>query len=113
MLMSRFRFSCRQLANALSHHTVKRFGIPGAQSFLMLLLDDMACNTRNAFPGTVYDNANRALDLYGDNIELDYRIYEVAVENPIRFLTDRLSEGVKYQGGKDWAVMRGAMRWFT
>lgn len=113
MLTSRFRFSCRQLANALSlHHTVKRFGIPGSQSFLKLL-DDMACNTRNAFPGTVYDNANRALDLHGDNIELDYRIYEVAVENPIRFLTDRLSEGVKYQGGKDWAVMRGAMRCFT
>lgn len=78
-----------------------------------MLLDGMACNTRNVFPGTVYDNADRALDLYGDNIELDYIIYKVAVEDLIRFLADRLGGGVKYQGGKDWVVMRGAMRWFT
>jgi len=52
----------------------------------------MACNPRNAFPGTVYNNADRALDLYGDNIEVDYRGYEVTVENFIRLLTDRVSE---------------------
>lgn len=56
----------------------------------------MACNTRNAFPGTVYNNVDRALDLYGDNIELEYRVYEVAVENLIRVLTDRLVEDVQY-----------------
>ncbi|KAL8740454.1 MAG: hypothetical protein Q9190_006850 [Brigantiaea leucoxantha] len=50
----------------------------------------MACNPRNAFPGTVYNNADRALDLYGSNIEVDYRGYEVTVENFIRLLTDRL-----------------------
>ena len=54
----------------------------------------MACNPRNAFPGTVYNNADRALDLYGDNIEVDYRGYEVTVENFIRLLTDRLGEDV-------------------
>ena len=62
-------------------------------------LDDMACNQRNAFPGTVYNNADRALDLYGDNIEVDYRGYEVTVENFIRLLTDRLGEDVP-QGKK-------------
>ncbi|KAL9002034.1 MAG: hypothetical protein Q9188_005013 [Gyalolechia gomerana] len=51
----------------------------------------MACNPRNAFPGTVYNNADRALDLYGDNIEVDYRGYEVTVEAFIRLLTDRLA----------------------
>ena len=54
----------------------------------------MACNPRNAFPGTVYNNAARALDLYGDNIEVDYRGYEVTVENFIRLLTDRLGDDV-------------------
>lgn len=57
-----------------------------------MLPDDMACNPRNAFPGTVYNNADRAIDLYGDNIEVDYRGYEVTVENFIRLLTDRVGE---------------------
>jgi glycosylphosphatidylinositol transamidase (GPIT) subunit GPI8 len=57
-----------------------------------MLPDDMACNPRNAFPGTVYNNADRVLDLYGDNIEVDYRGYEVTVENFIRLMTDRVGE---------------------
>ncbi|KAI4265737.1 MAG: hypothetical protein L6R38_009213, partial [Xanthoria sp. 2 TBL-2021] len=87
---SRFWFNYRHLANVLSlYRTVKRLGIPDSQIILMLP-DDMACNPRNAFPGTVYNNADRALDLYGDNIEVDYRGYEVTVESFIRLLTDRL-----------------------
>ena len=39
------------------------------------------------FAGTVYSNANRALDLYGDAVEVDYRGAEVNVENFIRLLT--------------------------
>lgn len=57
-----------------------------------MLPDDMACNPRNAFPGTVYSNSDRAVDLYGNNIEVDYRGYEVTVENFIRLLTDRVGE---------------------
>ncbi|MCJ1356985.1 MAG: glycosylphosphatidylinositol anchor biosynthesis [Icmadophila ericetorum] len=91
---SRFWFNYRHLANVLSiYRTVKRLGIPDSQIILMLP-DDMACNPRNAFPGTVYNNADRALDLYGSNIEVDYRGYEVTVENFIRLLTDRLGEDV-------------------
>lgn len=91
---SRFWFNYRHLANVLSlYRTVKRLGIPDSQIILMLP-DDMACNPRNAFPGTVYNNADRALDLYGDNIEVDYRGYEVTVENFIRLLTDRLEDDV-------------------
>jgi phosphatidylinositol glycan class K len=72
---SRFWFNYRHLANVLSlYRTVKRLGIP------------------DAFPGTVYSNADRAVDLYGDNIEVDYRGYEVTVENFIRLLTDRVGE---------------------
>lgn len=52
-----------------------------------MLADDVACNPRNKFPATVYANPGRILDLYGDNIEVDYRGYEVSVENFIRLLT--------------------------
>ncbi|CRK43582.1 hypothetical protein BN1723_016219, partial [Verticillium longisporum] len=78
------------MSNVLSiYRTVKRLGIPDSQIILMLP-DDMACNPRNAFPGTVYSNSDRAVDLYGDNIEVDYRGYEVTVENFIRLMTDRV-----------------------
>ena len=52
-----------------------------------MLADDAACNNRNKFPGNVYANPGQGLDLYGDNIEVDYRGYEVTVENFIRLLT--------------------------
>jgi GPI-anchor transamidase subunit K len=91
---SRFWFNYRHMANVLSmYRTVKRLGIPDSQIILMLS-DDVSCNPRNAFPGTVYNNADRALDLYGDNIEVDFRGYEVTVENFIRLLTDRWDEDV-------------------
>ena len=81
----------QHIANTLSmYRTVKRLGIPDSQIILMLA-DEIACNPRNSFPGTVFNNADRALDLYGDNIEVDYRGYEVTVENFIRLLTGRVS----------------------
>lgn len=89
---SRFWFNYRHIANVLSlYRTVKRMGIPDSQIILMLP-DDVACNPRNAAPGTVFNNKNQAIDLYGDLIEVDYRGYEVTVENFIRLLTDRWDE---------------------
>lgn len=89
---SRFWFNYRHMANVLSlYRTVKRLGIPDSQIILMLS-DDIACNPRNAFPGTVFNNQDQAIDLYGDLIEVDYRGYEVTVENFIRLLTDRWDE---------------------
>ncbi|AWU75260.1 uncharacterized protein C5L36_0B05080 [Pichia kudriavzevii] len=86
---SRFWFNYRHMANALSlYRTVKRLGIPDSQIILMLS-DDIACNPRNAFQGEVFNNADRQLELYGDNVKVDYRGYEVTVENFIRLLTDR------------------------
>ncbi|CDR43172.1 CYFA0S11e01046g1_1 [Cyberlindnera fabianii] len=86
---SRFWFNYRHMANALSmYRTVKRLGIPDSQIILMLS-DDVACNPRNLFPASVFNNMDRAIDLYGDSIEVDYRGYEVTVENFIRLLTDR------------------------
>jgi len=74
------------------YRTVKRLGIPDSNIILMLA-DDASCNSRNAFPGSVYANPGRHLDLYGDNIEVDYRGYEVTVENFIRVLTGARSSG--------------------
>lgn len=69
-----------------SYRSVKRLGIPDSNIILMLA-DDVACNPRNMFVGTVYSNADRKLDLYGDDIEVDYRGKDVSVENFIRLLT--------------------------
>lgn len=72
---------------------MKRLGIPDSNIILMLA-DDMACNPRNHFPATVYNKAGRLIDLYGGvgggNVEVDYRGYEVTVENFIRVLTGKL-----------------------
>ncbi|RIB18152.1 peptidase C13 family-domain-containing protein [Gigaspora rosea] len=88
---SRFWFNYRHIANTLSmYRTVKRLGIPDSNIVLMLA-DDVACNPRNVFPATVFNNAGRYLDLYGDNVEVDYRGYEVTVENFIRVLTGRVA----------------------
>lgn len=70
---SRFWFNYRHMANVLSmYRTVKRLGIPDSQIILMLS-DDVACNSRNLFPGSVFNNKDHAIDLYGDSVEVDYR----------------------------------------
>ncbi|GLT95139.1 hypothetical protein SLE2022_128380 [Rubroshorea leprosula] len=86
---SRFWFNYRHMANTLSlYRTVKRLGIPDERIILMLA-DDMACNARNRYPAQVFNNENHRLNLYGDNVEVDYRGYEVTVENFLRVLTGR------------------------
>ncbi|KAI0773063.1 peptidase C13 family-domain-containing protein, partial [Trametes elegans] len=91
---SRYWFNYRHMANALGmYRTVKRLGIPDSNIILMLA-DDAACNPRNKFPGCVYSSSAKTLDLYGDNIEVDYRGYEVTVENFLRVLTGRVEPSV-------------------
>jgi len=86
---SRFWFNYRHMANTLSlYRTVKRLGIPDERIILMLA-DDMACNARNSYPAQVFNNENHQINLYGDNVEVDYRGYEVTVENFLRVLTGR------------------------
>ena len=72
---------------------MKRLGIPDSNIILMLA-DDAACNPRNKFPGCVYSSSRRDLDLYGDNIEVDYRGNEVTVENFLRVLTGTLLSSI-------------------
>lgn len=54
-----------------------------------MVADDMACNPRNPRPATVFNNANQHINVYGDDVEVDYRGYEVTVENFVRLLTNR------------------------
>ncbi|MEE6494694.1 hypothetical protein FKM82_001849 [Ascaphus truei] len=87
---SRFWFNYRHVANTLSvYRSVKRLGIPDSHIVLMLA-DDMACNSRNPKPATVFSHKNMELNVYGDDVEVDYRGYEVTVENFLRVLTGRI-----------------------
>ncbi|KAF3698692.1 GPI-anchor transamidase [Channa argus] len=87
---SRFWFNYRHVANTLSvYRSVKRLGIPDSHIVLMLA-DDMACSHRNPKPATVFSHKNMELNVYGDDVEVDYRGYEVTVENFLRVLTGRL-----------------------
>ncbi|XP_033313513.1 uncharacterized protein LOC117212668 [Bombus bifarius] len=88
---SRFWFNYRHVANVLSiYRSVKRLGIPDSQIILMIA-DDMACNPRNPSPATVFNNIKQHINVYGDDVEVDYRGYEVTVENFVRLLTGRLA----------------------
>ncbi|CAD7701930.1 unnamed protein product [Ostreobium quekettii] len=86
---SRYWFNYRHAANTLSmYRTVRRLGVPDSNIILMLG-DDLACDARNGHPGRVFNNADHSVDLYGDSVEVDYRGYEVTVENFMRVLTGR------------------------
>ena len=61
-------------------------GIPDSQIILMLA-DDMACNPRNVYPGQIFNNKAHHINVYSEDLEVDYRGTEVNVENMIRLLT--------------------------
>lgn len=48
-----------------------------ASHIVLMLADDMACNARNPKPATVFSHKNMELNVYGDDVEVDYRSYEV------------------------------------
>jgi glycosylphosphatidylinositol transamidase (GPIT) subunit GPI8 len=35
-----------------------------------MLADDMPCNSRNSYPGEVFNNEDHRLNVYGDNVEV-------------------------------------------
>jgi len=88
-----FWFNYRHVANALSmYRVVKSLGIPDSQIILMLA-EDIPCNDRNFYKGEVFNNAKRNLELYGEDVEVDYRGSEVTVENFLRVLSGRHPAG--------------------
>lgn len=40
---------------------------------LALHSDDMACNPRNPYPARMFNNRDHALNIYGEDVEVDYR----------------------------------------
>ena len=89
---SRYWFNYRHIANALSiYRSVKRLGIPDSHIILMLA-DEMPCNPRNPRPARVFNNVQQKIDVYGDNVEVDYKGYEVTPESLVRVLTGRVNE---------------------
>lgn len=90
---SKYWYNYRHAANVLSiYRSIKRLGIDDSHIILMLA-DDMACDARNPWPGTIFNNAHHHLNVYGDDVEVDYRGEEVTVENFIRLLTGRHQDG--------------------
>lgn len=67
---------------------MKSYGVPDSQIILMLA-DEMACNPRNMEPATIFNNKNHEINLYGDNIEVDFRGPDVSVDSFLRILTGR------------------------
>jgi len=85
---SAFWFNYRHAGNALSfYHVVKSQGIPDDHIILMLA-DDAACNARNPFPGTVFASSHHS-NMYGLDVEVDYRGADVTADNFLRVLTGR------------------------
>lgn len=84
---SAFWFNYRHTANTLAvYKHAKRLGIPDDHIILMLA-DDMACNGRNQYQGQVFGGTDLSMNVYGEDIEVDYRGCEVTVEMFIRLLT--------------------------
>lgn len=88
---SRYWYNYRHVANTLSfYRTVRRLGIPDSNIILMLA-EDIACSTRNVHPGSVFNDAKHGVNLYGRNVEVDYRGDDTSTENVLRLFTGRHS----------------------
>lgn len=78
---SRFWNNYRHIANALSlYHSVKRLGIPDSQIILMLA-DQMPCNSRNCFPGEVFNSRTQKINLCVSCLSLACGICSVSEDN--------------------------------
>jgi phosphatidylinositol glycan class K len=93
---SRFWFNYRHAANVYSmYRTIKKLGIPDSHIILMVA-DGMACDAQNPLPAQVYNDERRSVNVYGTEIEVDYRGYEVTAEALMRVLTGRHAETVPH-----------------
>jgi len=87
---SRFWFNYRHVANVLSlYRSIKQLGIPDSNIILMLA-DNIPCGSRNPYPASIYNNAYHRSNVFPDDVEVDYRGYEVTADNFVRLLTDRM-----------------------
>ena len=64
----------------------------------------MACNPRNVKPGTVYNNAHQHINVYGDDVEVDYRGYEVY---PLQIMVSRVEAFLSHIGIYELMIKKG------
>jgi len=55
-----------------------------------MLADQIPCNPRNPDPATIYYSAYQKTNVYPEDVEIDYRGYEVTAEAFVRLLTGRV-----------------------
>ena len=73
---SRYWFNYRHFSNTLSvYRSVKRLGIPDSNIILMLA-DEMACNSRNHYTPHIYHQPSKNLELFPFDVEVcDTKIF--------------------------------------
>ena len=85
---SRYWFNYRHLANIITvYEDIKKLGIPDENIILMNGLD-VVCDSRNSFPGSLFNSANMTNEL-GDDIQYDYVADDVNALNLLKLLTNR------------------------
>lgn len=90
---SSYWFNYRHASNVLGLYSqIRSRGIPDSRIILMVA-EDIACNARNVFPGTVVNNELKRENLVEGDVEIDYRGAEVSVDNLIRLLTSKTLAG--------------------
>lgn len=91
---SAYWFNYRHASNILGiYQQLKRRGFSDSNIILMVA-EDVACNARNVFPGTVVNNELNRENLLAGDVEIDYRGPEVSVDNLIRLLTSKSNFGL-------------------
>lgn len=119
---SSYWFNYRHVSNVLSiYYIIRNMGIPDSHIILMNAMDP-ACDTRNPFPGSLYNTLemDTALNQLKDvprnrsrkqdkSVEVDYRGDEVSVDSFLRLLTGRHHPGTPaskiLQSGNDSNVL--------
>jgi len=93
---SRYWFNYRHVTNALSiYHLLKRGGISD-DNIVLMLADDIPCNTRNVYRGKIFArgaNGGRGEDLMQD-VEVDFSGTDVTVDAFLRVLLGRPLDGI-------------------
>ena len=88
-----FWYNYRHTANALAvYRAVKQMGLDDDHIILMLA-EDHACNARNMFPGRVFSDVGHRDDLYGSEVQVDYRGRDATEQNLLRLLIGRHVDG--------------------
>ena len=89
---SKFWFNYRHTVNALMmYQTLKRYGFSDERIILMLP-ENIPCHPRNNYPGQIY-NGNSPENLYGGNVQVDYKYKDLTPEAITNLLTGRHPPG--------------------